>query len=79
PLVASKANPVHSTKSTKFSGHLLVETHNLQMQQRFQTRDMIKAVATSHCAQPNTIEYLMATQWTLLQEKSDRWWTGLYK
>lgn len=38
-----------------------------------------KAVSTSHCSQPNTIEYEMAMEWRLLQEKSECWWKELYK
>ncbi|XP_057838508.2 protein ANTI-SILENCING 1 isoform X2 [Cryptomeria japonica] len=79
PLIATKANLVHSTKSIKFAGHLSVEKHNLQMQPICQTEDMIKAVPSPHCSQPHTIEYAMAMEWALMQEKSDRWWTELYK
>lgn len=38
-----------------------------------------EAVSTSHCSQPNTIEYEMAMEWCLLQERSDAWWKRLYK
>ncbi len=38
-----------------------------------------KAVSTSHCAQPNTIEYDMALEWCLLQERSNRWWNSLHE
>ena len=38
-----------------------------------------KTVSTSHCSQPNTIEYEMAMEWRLLQEKSECWWKELYK
>jgi hypothetical protein len=30
-----------------------------------------EAVSTSHCSQPNTLEYEMAMDWCLLQERSD--------
>eukprot|EP01018_Ginkgo_biloba_P017902 Gb_32410 [translate_table: standard] len=79
PLIARKAYPVQSGKSTKFAGHIFVEKHKLQMQKTFQAEDMKKALATSHCSQPNTIEYVMAMDWRLLQEKSNRWWSELYK
>jgi hypothetical protein len=30
-----------------------------------------EAVSTSHCSQPNTLEYDMAMEWCLLQDRSD--------
>lgn len=38
-----------------------------------------RAVSTSHCSQPNTVEYEMAMDWILSQEKSVRWWDRLFK
>ena len=38
-----------------------------------------EAVSTSHCSQPNTIEYEMAMEWCLLQERSDCAWKKLYE
>ncbi|XP_043810715.1 protein ANTI-SILENCING 1 isoform X2 [Manihot esculenta] len=38
-----------------------------------------EAVSTSHCSQPNTIEYDMAMDWCLLQERTDLEWKHLYK
>lgn len=38
-----------------------------------------EAVSTSHCSQSNTIEYEMAIDWCLLQERWDRVWQLLYK
>jgi hypothetical protein len=38
-----------------------------------------EAVSTSHCSQPNTIEYEMAMEWCLLQERSEFSWKKLYK
>eukprot|EP00252_Welwitschia_mirabilis_P011915 TRINITY_DN2649_c0_g1_i1.p1 TRINITY_DN2649_c0_g1~~TRINITY_DN2649_c0_g1_i1.p1 ORF type:complete len:657 (+),score=169.45 TRINITY_DN2649_c0_g1_i1:430-2400(+) len=77
PLIATKAVPVTSGKS-KFAGHIGIEKHKLQLVRAHQTEDMKKAVATSHCSQPNTIEYEMAMEWRLLQEKSERWWKELF-
>lgn len=37
------------------------------------------AVSTSHCSQPNTVEYDMAMDWVLLQEKSEFSRKMLYK
>eukprot|EP01018_Ginkgo_biloba_P027620 Gb_05332 [translate_table: standard] len=79
PLIATKAGPVASGKFSKFAGHICVEKHKLHLHRAHQTEDMRKAVSTSHCSQPNTIEYEMAMEWRLLQEKSDRWWKELYK
>ncbi|KAH9326310.1 hypothetical protein KI387_006488, partial [Taxus chinensis] len=77
-LIATRAAPVTSEKQ-KYAGHISVEKHKLLMQRAHQTEDMRKAVSTSHCSQPNTIEYEMAMEWLLLQEKSERWWNELYK
>jgi hypothetical protein len=30
-----------------------------------------EAVSTSHCSQPNTLEYDLAMEWCLLQDRSD--------
>ncbi|KAH9305885.1 hypothetical protein KI387_010289, partial [Taxus chinensis] len=77
-LIATRASPVTSEKQ-KYAGHISVEKHKLLMQRAHQSEDMRKAVSTSHCSQPNTIEYEMAMEWRLLQEKSERWWNELYK
>lgn len=37
------------------------------------------AVSTSHCSQPNNIEYDMAVEWCLLQERADKSWRRLYQ
>lgn len=77
-LIATRASPVMSGKQ-KFAGHISVEKHKILMQRGHHTADMKKAVSTSHCSQPNTIEYEMAMEWRVLQEKSERWWNELYK
>ncbi|XP_068652487.1 protein ANTI-SILENCING 1-like [Aristolochia californica] len=74
PLVCSRGTPREPGKKAKFFGHLSVD--NVKRQQREETRN---AVSTSHCAQPNTIEYEMSMEWKLLQEKSEVWWKELYK
>ena len=38
-----------------------------------------KAVSTSHCSQPNTIEYEMAMDWILVQEKTVNCFNRLHK
>lgn len=78
PLIATKAAaPVVSGKP-KFAGHISIEKHKL-MHRSHQAEEIRKAVSTSHCSQPNTIEYEMAMEWRLLQEKSECWWKELYK
>ncbi|XP_068648865.1 protein ANTI-SILENCING 1-like isoform X2 [Aristolochia californica] len=74
PLVCSRGTPREPGKKANFFGHLSVD--NVKRMQRDDTRN---AVSTSHCAQPNTIEYEMSMEWKLLQEKSVVWWKELYK
>lgn len=38
-----------------------------------------KAVSTSHCSQPNTIEYELALDWMLLREKQEKKFRILHK
>lgn len=78
PLVATKAAPAAPGKP-KFAGHICIEKHKLQLHRSHQADDIRKAVSTSHCSQPNTIEYEMAMEWRLLQEKSECWWKELYE
>ncbi|XP_077210536.1 bromo-adjacent homology (BAH) domain-containing protein isoform X2 [Tasmannia lanceolata] len=75
PLVGSKGTPRVPGKPSKFTGHLYIEKIKLQMHRE----EMKRAVSTSHCSQPNTIEYQMAMEWRLLQDKSELWWKELYK
>lgn len=79
PLVAMKAAAPVASGKPKFAGHISIEKHKLQLHRSHQTEDIRKAVSTSHCSQPNTIEYEMAMEWRLLQEKSECWWKELYK
>lgn len=37
------------------------------------------AVSTSHCSQPNTLEFEMGVEWALLHEKSAGWWRELHE
>ncbi|KAM7490351.1 hypothetical protein LguiA_033272 [Lonicera macranthoides] len=76
PLVGSirPLLPSLDGKQSTYFGHLVIDKIKLQMQ-----REMKDAVSTSHCSQPNTIEYEMAMEWCLLQERSDAWWKRLYK
>lgn len=75
PLVASRAPPLNFPgKQSTFIGHLFVDkTKHLRQ------RETTEAVSTSHCSQPNTIEFEMALEWSLLQSRSDCWWKELNK
>ncbi|XP_074329050.1 protein ANTI-SILENCING 1-like [Apium graveolens] len=72
PLVCSTPSTFPGKQST-FYGHLVID-NKTQGQ-----RGKKDAVSTSHCSQPNTIEYDMAMEWCLHQARSDSWWKGLYK
>uniref|UniRef100_A0A5B7B2F1 BAH domain-containing protein n=1 Tax=Davidia involucrata TaxID=16924 RepID=A0A5B7B2F1_DAVIN len=75
PLVGGIAPPpCLPGKQSTFFGHLFIDKIKMQMQ-----REMKQAVSTSHCSQPNTIEYEMAMEWCLLQSRSESWWKRLYK
>ncbi|KAB5513984.1 hypothetical protein DKX38_027890 [Salix brachista] len=66
PLVGSIAAACFPGKQSTFFGHLTINKLRIHMQ-----REMKEAVSTSHCSQPNTLEYDMAMEWCLLQERSD--------
>lgn len=72
PLVCSTPSTLPGKQST-FYGHLVIDNKTLGQ------REKKDAVSTSHCSQPNTIEYDMAMEWCLLQARSDSWWKRLYK
>ncbi|KAG9455794.1 hypothetical protein H6P81_000302 [Aristolochia fimbriata] len=74
PLVCTRVAARNPDMKPKFFGHLTIDS--ARRQQREETRN---AVSTSHCAQPNTIEYEMAMEWKLLQAKSEVWWKELYR
>ncbi|RXH72629.1 hypothetical protein DVH24_012313 [Malus domestica] len=74
PLVGSFGTPCSSEKKAPFFGHLTIEKLRHQ-----NAREMKEAISTSHCSQPNTIEYDMAMEWCLQQERSDLLWRNLYK
>ncbi|GLU14588.1 hypothetical protein SLE2022_311490 [Rubroshorea leprosula] len=75
PIVASKVEIEKPNKQAGFVGHLLLDKFRVQRQ----NQERKKAVSTSHCSQPNTIEYDLAMEWCMLQEKSDLWWKALYE
>ncbi|XP_061339354.1 protein ANTI-SILENCING 1 [Gastrolobium bilobum] len=74
PLVGSFGIPCFPEKKQIFYGHHVVDQLRL-----YKLRDMKDAVSTSHCSQPNNIEYDMAIEWCLLQEKADKSWRRLYE
>ncbi|XP_038712041.1 protein ANTI-SILENCING 1-like isoform X2 [Tripterygium wilfordii] len=74
PLVGRIVNPSFPGKQSTFVGHLVIDKLRAQMQ-----REMKEAVSTSHCSQPNTLEYDMAMEWCLLQERWDCTWKKLHQ
>ncbi|XP_052732094.1 protein ANTI-SILENCING 1 isoform X2 [Vigna angularis] len=75
PLVGSFGIPVFPEKKPVFYGHHVVDQLRMMQMQR----EMRDAVSTSHCSQPNNIEYDMAIEWCLLQERANKSWRMLYK
>uniref|UniRef100_A0A7N0TMT9 BAH domain-containing protein n=1 Tax=Kalanchoe fedtschenkoi TaxID=63787 RepID=A0A7N0TMT9_KALFE len=64
PLIASFRNPCFPGKETLI-GYFGIDKLKVQS-----TREKKEAVPTSHCSQPNSIEYEFAMDWCLLQERS---------
>ncbi|XP_026434123.1 protein ANTI-SILENCING 1-like isoform X2 [Papaver somniferum] len=63
PLIAQREAPRVLPKSAKYYGNLTVD--------RIKHREQKDAVSTSHCAQPNTIEYELSLDWILYQKRSE--------
>lgn len=62
PVAVSFASATDQiSKSSRFPGHILLKDHK-------------NAVATSHGAQGNTIEFTYGLQWRVLQEQQDVQW-----
>ncbi|KQK15256.1 protein ANTI-SILENCING 1 [Brachypodium distachyon] len=57
-------------------GHLTISNKKMGRAQRDEQK---KAVSTSHCSQPNTIEYDLALDWMLVREKQARKFSILHK
>ncbi|XP_038693372.1 protein ANTI-SILENCING 1-like isoform X2 [Tripterygium wilfordii] len=74
-VVGKRGTICSPSKQTGFVGHMVCDISKLQRQHE----EMRTAISTSHCSQPNTIEYDLAMDWCLLQEKSDLWWERLHK
>ncbi|KAF7814339.1 protein ANTI-SILENCING 1 isoform X1 [Senna tora] len=74
-VTAEKGTVREPGEQAKFFGHLVMDRFGFQKQRE----EMRNAVSTSHCSQPNTLEYSMATDWRTLQRRSDVWWKRLYQ
>ncbi|KAI4364355.1 hypothetical protein MLD38_020459 [Melastoma candidum] len=74
PLISTFGNPCFGKKLLTFAGHLSINDPRLRL--NHETRE---AVATSHCSQPNTLEYDLAMEWCLLQQRSKLAWKMLVK
>ncbi|CAD6255140.1 unnamed protein product [Miscanthus lutarioriparius] len=68
PLYCSKGLLEVPKPSVNLIGHL---SSHVKIGQK-QRDEQKKAVATSHCSQPNTIEYDLALEWMLLRERQDQ-------
>lgn len=63
PVIASRMKRVNQAN---FPGHLALE--KLKLGRSFGGDEWKKAISTSHCSQPNTIEFELAMDWRRLQE-----------
>lgn len=75
PLYCSKGLLKFPKSSGTLVGHLSLP---IKIGQR-QREEQKKAVSTSHCSQPNTIEFDLALEWLLLREKQERKFRALRK
>ncbi|KAI9120007.1 hypothetical protein K1719_008976 [Acacia pycnantha] len=73
PLVGSVGSPCFPQKRRKFCGHIVID------QLRMMQREMKDAVSTSHCSKSNNVEYDMALDWCLLQERTAYAWRKLFQ
>ncbi|KAM0906890.1 hypothetical protein ACQ4PT_016486 [Festuca glaucescens] len=76
PLYCSKGLLKIKKPSGALVGHLTISNQKMSQRQR---EDQKKAVSTSHCSQPNTIEYDLALDWMLVREKQARKFSILHK
>ncbi|KAL6842537.1 hypothetical protein ACP4OV_027381 [Aristida adscensionis] len=76
PLYCSKGSLKVPKPAGTLVGHLSV--YNIKITQK-QREEQKKAVSTSHCSQPNTIEYDLALDWMLVREKQERRFRALHK
>ncbi|CAM0906748.1 unnamed protein product [Alopecurus aequalis] len=76
PLYCSKGLLKVPKASGPLVGHLTISNQKMSIRQREEQK---KAVSTSHCSQPNTIEYDLALDWMLVREKQARKFSILHK
>ncbi|KAG8077211.1 hypothetical protein GUJ93_ZPchr0007g6302 [Zizania palustris] len=76
PLYCSKGLLKVPKHSETLVGHLTI--NNLKISQRAR-EEQKKAVSTSHCSQPNTMEYDLALNWMLVREKQETKFRILHK
>ncbi|KAJ1284258.1 hypothetical protein BS78_03G191400 [Paspalum vaginatum] len=76
PLYCSKGLLQVPKSSGTLVGHLSL--YNIKIGQK-QREEQKKAVSTSHCSQPNTIEFDLALEWLLLREKQEKKFRLLHK
>ncbi|KAG8051393.1 hypothetical protein GUJ93_ZPchr0001g30566 [Zizania palustris] len=69
PLYCSKGLLKVPKPSKTLVGHLTICDLKTNKRQR---EDQKKAVSTSHCSQPNTMEYELALEWMLVLEKQEK-------
>lgn len=74
PLVGISGVLSFPGKQSSYPGHLVIDKLRHQ-----QSRDSREAVSTSHSSQANNLEYDMAQDWLVLQERSKLWWDVLRK
>ncbi|GAU11054.1 hypothetical protein TSUD_113470 [Trifolium subterraneum] len=72
-VIARKGTVTDPAKQNTLTGHLSIN----RAARHKQSREMRDAVSTSHCSQPNTIEYAMAMEWTKHYYKSEACWEAL--
>ncbi|KAJ4958617.1 hypothetical protein NE237_025728 [Protea cynaroides] len=75
PIVGCKQAPTELGRPSSFCGHLSIN----KIKSRLQRPEKRDAVSTAHFSQANTIEYDMALEWCLLQERSKEWWKVLHE
>ncbi|OMO54237.1 hypothetical protein CCACVL1_27942 [Corchorus capsularis] len=74
PVIARKGTLTKPDKSAGFVGHHTIGRVPFHKQSYER-----KAKSTSHATQPNNVEYEMAMEWRMLQEKSDICWKALHE
>nr|KYP59583.1 hypothetical protein KK1_015019 [Cajanus cajan] len=72
---AMKGTLSEPAKKRNFTGHLVID----RAARHKQSQEMRNAVSTSHCSQPNTIEFEMAIEWKLQYEKFNACWNALHQ